>query len=89
MEKTRPRGNTYTLWGGALSLYTGKVRSYLIKAGIPYREYYTNHTEYRERVLPVVRLGVAPILETPDGHDESKTPPTSSSASRRGTPRHR
>ena len=67
MEKTRPQGNTYTLWGGALSLYTGKVRSYLIKAGIPYREYYTVHPEYRERVLPVVRLGVAPILETPDG----------------------
>lgn len=67
MDKTRARGNTYTLWGGALSLYTGKVRSYLIKAGIPYREYYTVHPEYRERVLPIVRLGVAPILETPDG----------------------
>jgi glutathione S-transferase len=62
-----PRGNHYTLWGGALSLYTGKVRSYLIKAGIPYRELYTSHPEFRQRVLPVVRLGVAPILETPDG----------------------
>lgn len=73
MEKTRPQGNTYTLWGGALSLYTGKVRSYLIKAGIPYREYYTVHPEYRERVLPVVRLGVAPILETPAGHTVQDT----------------
>lgn len=73
MEKTRPRGNTYTLWGGALSLYTGKVRSYLIKAGIPYREYYTVHPEYLERVLPIVRLGVAPILETPDGQTVQDT----------------
>ncbi len=67
MDKTQPRGDTYTLWGGALSLYTGKVRSYFIKTGIPYREYYTCHPEYRQRVLPVVRLGVAPIIETPGG----------------------
>ncbi len=67
MDRTKPRSGTYTLWGAALSLYTGKVRSYLIKAGIPYREYYTWHPEFRQRVLPVVRLAVAPILEAPDG----------------------
>jgi glutathione S-transferase len=67
VDKTKPRGGTYTLWGAALSLYTGKVRSYLIKAGIPYREFYTSHPEFRQRVLPVVRLAVAPILEAPDG----------------------
>ncbi|MFO1394086.1 MAG: glutathione S-transferase family protein [Steroidobacteraceae bacterium] len=67
MDQTRPTGQTYTLWGGALSLYTGKVRSYLIKAGIPYREFYTFHPEYRSRVYPTVRLGVAPILESPSG----------------------
>lgn len=67
MDTTRPTGNAYTLWGGALSLYTGKVRSYLIKTGIPYREYYTCHPEYRERVFKAVQLGVAPILESPDG----------------------
>jgi glutathione S-transferase len=73
MDRTRPAAGAYTLWGGALSLYTGKVRSYLIKTGIPYREYYTCHPEYRERVLPVVRLGVAPILETPDGRTVQDT----------------
>ena len=27
-----------TLYGSSLSLYTGRARSYLIKAGIPYEE---------------------------------------------------
>jgi hypothetical protein len=89
VEKTRPRGNTYTLWGGALSLYTGKVRSYLIKAGIPYREYYTVHPEYRERVLPIVRLGVSHRSSRRRTARRSRTRPTSLSASRRGIPRHR
>ncbi len=64
---TAPAGERYTLWGGALSLYTGKVRSYLIKAGIPYREFYISHPEYRQRIWPAIRLVVAPVLETPDG----------------------
>jgi len=67
MTDTRPFGTTYTLWGGALSLYTGKVRSYLIKKGIRYREYYASHPEFEARMRPIVRLGVTPILETPGG----------------------
>jgi hypothetical protein len=35
MTDTRPGAGVCTLWGGALSLYTGKVRSYLIKKGVP------------------------------------------------------
>ncbi|SER15196.1 Glutathione S-transferase [Solimonas aquatica] len=65
MSDTRPEGETYTLWGGALSLYSGKVRAYLIKKGLRYREFYAGHPEFRSRVLPLVRLGVTPILETP------------------------
>lgn len=67
MLDTRPTADAYTLWGGALSLYTGKVRSYLIKKGLPYREFYTAHPEFRSRVLPILRLGVSPVLETPEG----------------------
>ncbi|WP_207004510.1 glutathione S-transferase family protein [Trinickia mobilis] len=67
MSDTRPTCNTYTLWGGALSLFTGKVRSYLIKKGIPYREFYAGHPDFQSRIRPIVRLGVAPVLETPQG----------------------
>ena len=58
---------TYTLWGGALSLYSGKARSYLIKKRIPYRELYPSHPRFAEHVLPAVGLFVVPILETPEG----------------------
>ena len=67
MADTRPEADTCTLWGGALSLYTGKVRSYLIKKGVPYREFYASHPDFQARVRPVVGLGVTPVLETPEG----------------------
>ncbi|MBK9985414.1 MAG: glutathione S-transferase N-terminal domain-containing protein [Betaproteobacteria bacterium] len=67
MTDTRPGADTCTLWGGALSLYTGKVRSYLIKKGVPYREFYASHPDFQARIRPVVGLGVTPVLETPDG----------------------
>lgn len=57
----------YIFWGGALSLFSGKVRSYLIKKGLPYREFYTSHPDFQARIRPIVRLGVTPILETPQG----------------------
>lgn len=66
-ETTAPGHGIYTFWGGALSLYSGKVRAYLIKKGIPYREFYSSHPEFQQRVRPVVRLSVTPILETPEG----------------------
>ena len=66
-SSTRPTSDTYTFWGGALSLFSGKVRSYLIKKGLPYREFYSVHPEFSARVYPTVRLRVTPIVETPQG----------------------
>src|SRR3990167_7414283 len=66
MTDTRP-SDRYTLWGGALSLFSGKVRAYLIKKGIAYREFYASHPDFQARMRPIVRLGVTPILETPQG----------------------
>ena len=57
----------YTLWGSANSLYTGKLRSYLIKKGLPYRERYPSDPDFAARVLPVVGHFAIPVLETPDG----------------------
>jgi glutathione S-transferase len=57
----------HILWGGALSLYTGKLRSYLIKKGIPYRELYPSHPLFQTRIVPSVGLLVVPVLEAPDG----------------------
>ena len=59
--------DVYTLWGVAHSYYTGKIRSYLIKKGIAFRELYPPHPRFQTHVAPSVGLMVVPILETPDG----------------------
>ncbi len=57
----------YTLWGGQLSVYTARVRSYLIKKRIPYRERYPSHPDFGGRIVPGLGFFVIPVLETPDG----------------------
>ena len=64
---TLPDSATCTLWGGALSLYSGKVRSYLVKKGIAYREFYASHPDFMARVRPIVGLGVTPVVELEGG----------------------
>ena len=56
-----------TLWGTPHSLYTGKVRSYLIKKGLPFRELSPSHPRFKTEVVPGVRLVVVPILEIGSG----------------------
>lgn len=57
-----------TLYGAPHSLYTGRVRSYLIKAGIAYREMAPNTTHYLSKVLPKAggRFGM-PTIEIENG----------------------
>ncbi|MEM7016683.1 MAG: glutathione S-transferase N-terminal domain-containing protein [Pseudomonadota bacterium] len=57
-----------TLYGGAFSLYTGRARSYLIKAGIDYREEPHASAHFYQSVLPKAggRRGI-PTIEFPDG----------------------
>lgn len=58
----------HTLYGSPLSLYTGRARSYLIKAGLTYRETTPTSEHYAKVVLPAAgnRQGI-PTLETADG----------------------
>lgn len=57
-----------TLYGVPHSLYTGRARSYLIKAGIPYRERAPTSIHFREVVVPAAggRQGL-PTMEFSDG----------------------
>ncbi|MGB7740406.1 MAG: glutathione S-transferase family protein [Steroidobacteraceae bacterium] len=57
----------YTLWGAAHSFYTGKIRSYLVKKGVAFREVYPTHPDFHAKIVPAVGLMVVPILEAPDG----------------------
>lgn len=67
MTNTINPDQRYTLWGGQLSVYTAKVRSYMIKKRIPYRELYPSHPDFGNRIIPALGFFVIPVLETPDG----------------------
>jgi glutathione S-transferase len=56
-----------TLYASPVSLYSGKARSYLIKAGIPYREISPGNAHYREKVLPKAGGPSIPAIELADG----------------------
>jgi glutathione S-transferase len=60
-------GTRFTLWGAPLSVYSAKVRSYLIKKRIPYRELFPSHPDFQSRILPSLGFFVIPVLETPGG----------------------
>jgi hypothetical protein len=66
MTNTGRTNDTYILWGGALSYYTGKARSYLIKKGIPYREFLPSHPVCQTNIFPALGFFVVPVLEAPD-----------------------
>ncbi len=60
-------GNKYILWGASWSLYTSKIRSYLIKKGVDYVEICPSHPRYEETIMKKVGYFTVPVLETPDG----------------------
>ena len=56
-----------TLYGSPLSLYTGKARSYLIKAGLAYRELTPTSEHARTHVQPQAGTKTIPVIETAEG----------------------
>ena len=60
-------GDKHVLWGASWSLYTAKVRPYLIKKGIDYVEICPSHPHFMEHIVPTVGYITHPVLETPDG----------------------
>lgn len=55
------------LYGLPHSLYTGRARSYLRKQGIPYREFPPSDRRFAELILPAIKRGMIPVIETTDG----------------------
>ncbi len=60
---TKP-GVTYLLYGGELSLYTGKARAYLRYKGLDFRELPATRQVYKEIILPRVGAPIIPVLVT-------------------------
>ncbi|NND80929.1 MAG: glutathione S-transferase [Gammaproteobacteria bacterium] len=57
----------HKLYAISHSLYSGRARSYLIKAGIPFQELSTGHESFKNEVLPKAGLPTIPTLLTPQG----------------------
>ncbi len=53
-----------TLYGGAISLYTGKARAYMDWKQVPYTEVQANVDVYKQIILPRVGWPVIPVLVT-------------------------
>ncbi|WP_262695780.1 glutathione S-transferase family protein [Kordiimonas aquimaris] len=56
-----------TFYGCPVSLYSGKVRSFLRKSGTPYSERLQSHPDYLGRIMPTVGRFVIPVIETAAG----------------------
>ena len=55
----------YTIWGTPHSLYTGKIRSYLIKKGIAYEEIMASDPNFVGDIIRQVGLKVIPDRPSP------------------------
>lgn len=58
-----PAQSPVTLYACPPSLFSGKARSYLRKAGIPFEERLQSHPDYAASILPAVGRFVIPVLE--------------------------
>ncbi len=49
------------------SLYSGRVRSYLIKNNIPFQEFSCGHESFKAEIVPEAKLATIPVLRTEEG----------------------
>ncbi|MEP1231040.1 MAG: glutathione S-transferase family protein [Litorimonas sp.] len=56
-----------TLYGVKISMFTGKVRSYLIKQGIAFEEVAPVNAHFQTQILPQIGRRIIPVIEMPDG----------------------
>ena len=57
---------SYRLYGVEFSYYSGKVRAYLRKKGIPFEEIASTLSVYRRFIVPRTGVRFIPVVQTPD-----------------------
>jgi|TARA_B110000977_G_scaffold157295_1_gene200302 hypothetical protein len=58
---------TYKIYGMPASLYSGKVRSYLLKQHIPFIDFGACDSLFQRHIIPAVGRMIMPVVETPNG----------------------
>ena len=56
----------YKIYGTRFSLYTGKVRSYFLKKGIPFDEVLSTVSVYKKFIVPRTGVRYIPVVQTPE-----------------------
>ena len=67
LEVNKMTNPPLTLFGAPVGLYTGKIRSYLRKQGIPYVERLPTDPVFQSEVMPAVRRFINPVIRMHDG----------------------
>jgi glutathione S-transferase len=62
-----PASPILTLFGAPVGLWTGKIRSYLRKQGIPYVERLPSDPVFQREVMPAVKRFINPVIRMTDG----------------------
>lgn len=60
------QSGTYKLYGTKFSLFTGKLRAYLEKKGIPFKEVHSTQRTYKNFIVPRTGVSFIPVLQTPE-----------------------
>lgn len=67
MQKQRTLESPLMLYGAPVGLYTGKIRCYLRKQGIPFIERLPSDPVFRKEMLPQIGRFINPVIKMPDG----------------------
>lgn len=57
---------TYRMYGAEFSLYSGKLRSYLRKKGLDFKEVRPSILTYKRFIVPRTGVGYIPVLQSPE-----------------------
>ena len=60
------KSEQYTMYGGEISWYSGKLRAYLRYKDVPYQELPADRVAYKTVIVPRVGWPVIPVVVTPD-----------------------
>ena len=67
MTQAKTTNPAITLYGAPVGLWTGKIRSYLRKQGIPYIERLPTDPVFQGEVMPIVKRFINPVIRFGDG----------------------
>jgi len=67
MKPMEVNAEPLTLFGAPVGMWTGKIRSYLRKQGIPYVERFPSDPVFEREVMPAVKRFINPVIRLADG----------------------